>query len=320
MKISSVVTALLVAIGVTGCNDHSKSPDVEYLDLNKTELNAIDTLITGVNKDYDWPISASSEDKADSNSKYTTVKFSATKPFTSDTVEGEFSQEIHKIFTYNWQELKKNAAGEYEDIASKPHQINIGVPGLATTQDKLQDLLNSDQLSREDIIKQAVWSHFALPMALGNNQIGAYTSFDALTNEPVVANGNKPLCKYTVNTNQAPRSDFSMRCSIPASISPFNSLTSVTLEQVYNNGQSPQQAAKYYTTSRGTNYEAYHFIQVIEPENAEIPSADILIHPGIGIISIELTNIKLSQSYSIQATQTKWQWFNNNPNILDQDN
>lgn len=187
---------------------------------------------------------------------------------------------------------------------------------MATTKDKLQQLLNSDKLSAEDKIRKAAYLNFTLPIALGASELGAYRSFDALTTEPVVANNNKPLCTY-YEIDQSPRTDYSITCSIPAELSPLNKRTVVSLEQ-----DSKQPV--YYKTSNGETYQAYSFLQTIDAEepssNEATLSSIVLIHPGIGITSIDLQVVDGVNKDGIKTTQTKWEWFNDNPNILDQDN
>ncbi|MEZ9707765.1 hypothetical protein AB4254_03670 [Vibrio breoganii] len=303
----------VVVVGLTACDGESSS-NIKVPKLTPDEVKTLNALASGVNRDYDWKATSSSEDKADLDDSVTAVQFSTVKPFTIDRVDADFSTETHKIFTYEWQTFRLNDDGHFS-TDGKTHKLEVGIPGLATTEDKLKTLLKSDNLNQEDQIRKAVYANFALPMTLGASELGAYRSFDALTTEPVAKNNYKPLCLY-YKPNQSPRTDFSMLCTIPAKLSPFNKLTSISLEQ------QPGGPA-YYKTDAGDTYQAYKFLQVIDVKdstpNDVVLSADVLIHPGIGIISMELPVVNGINENGIKTTQTKWEWFNDNANILEQD-
>ncbi|MEZ9131734.1 hypothetical protein AB4143_12400 [Vibrio breoganii] len=299
----------VVAVGLTACDGESSS-NIKVPKLTPDEVKTLNALASGVNRDYDWKATSSSEDKADLDDSVTAVQFSTVKPFTIDRVDAELPTETHKIFTYEWAiGLDKDG---YLLPGSKTHKLKVGLPGLATTEDKLKELLEQDNLTPEDQIRKAVYTNFALPMALGEPELGGIKSFDELTTELVLEKSDKPLCKY-LKPNQSPRTDFSMSCSIPAKLSPFNEITVISLDQQPG-------GPVYYKTDNGETYQAYKFLQVVEVNGTTLPSADVLIHLGIGIISVQdLSVINGINENGIKTTQTKWEWFNNNANILTQD-
>ncbi|WP_039970931.1 hypothetical protein [Vibrio halioticoli] len=299
-----------VSLGLTACDGGTDS-NIKAPTLKPGEIKAINALASGVNRDYDWKATSSSENKADADDIVSAVKFSMDKPFNIDRVEADFTTETHKIFTYEWHTFEPIGDDKYSK-EDETHTLEVGIPGLATAQGKLKDLLSKENLSQEDQIKKAVYKNFALPMALGANEFGAYRSFNKLTSEPIPDNNGQPLC------SPLPSGDLGMSCTIPAQLSVFNEKTTITLEQQTGEEGKPF----YYKTNSGDVYEAYKFIQIIEvhgTDSDEMFSADVLIHPGIGIISMELPVIKDSNDNGIQTTQTKWEWFNDNPNVLEQD-
>ncbi|GEM80333.1 hypothetical protein [Vibrio superstes] len=318
MNMLKLVPIALLSIGLTACGGESNSTDIKAPKLSKGDIEALNNLQPTVNRDHDWNVTASSEDRADTDDIISAVKFSADKPFNIDRVDADLATETHKIFTYEWQGFKSNDEGR-DTKNGNSHRIEVSVPGLATTQDQLKVLLRKDDLTSEEQIRKAVYANFALPMALGATELGAYRSFDALTNEPVIANNEQPLCKYTKPKQQNLRADFSMSCTIPATLSPFKQLTTVTLDQQIVTGPA------YYKTSNGDTYETLQFLQTVSYYDSDdstfevFTPADVLIHPGIGIVSMDLTIINGLSENGIETTQTKWEWFNDNANILDQD-
>ncbi|MFC0174639.1 hypothetical protein [Vibrio comitans] len=301
----------VVSLGLTAC-DGGTGSNIKAPKLKPEEVKAITSLATasGVNRGHDWRAISSSENKTDADDAAVAVEFNMDKPFNIDRVDGDLSTETHKIFTYEWQTFDPIGDDKYY-TDDETHTLEVGIPGLATAKNKLQKLLSKENLSPEDQIRKAVYENFALPMALGKSELGAYRSFKTLTSVSLPSSG-QPLCSPLSN------GDLGMSCAIPEELSVFNQETTITLRQQSGEESKPF----YYKTNDGDVYEAYKFIQIIEVRGSDSVkrfSSDVLIHPGIGIISMDLPVINGINENGIKTTQTKWEWFNDNPNILEQD-
>ncbi|CAK2061880.1 Lipoprotein [Vibrio crassostreae] len=320
MNVLKLVPIALISIGLTACGGDSSSSDIKAPKLDKSEIDAINALQphvshqTEVNRDANWKVTGASDLNVDSSYENVALHFDTTIPFNIDRAEGYEINETHKIFTYQWQHFQPTDDGQFT-AGGPTHEIEVGVPGLATTKDKLKELLNKSNLTAEEQIRKMVYANFALPIALGTTELASLTTFDSLTTELVVSNQYKPLCRYLLET-QKPRTDYSMVCTLPANLSPFNQVTTVGLDQQTG-------APEFYKTRSGktTNvdpYEAIKFVQSVflDGSDEKITAADVLIHPGIGIISMEPSVINGINEKGILARQTKWEWFHMDSNIL----
>lgn len=297
----------VVAVGLTACgtetttvtSTHSEQPAVKVI------------------RDYGWAkLSSSSDQKETSTPEYIEYKFDTNKRFMFDQ-DGNDGDEIHKEFTYEWQEFLPRTSSihknEYSPAGPK-HTLTVPVEGLITAEDKLKQLLQTGSKDPESQIKQAVYGNLILPMSLTHTSLTGIYSFDRLTKEIVPENRNFPLCSYT--KEQDTRTDFSMSCSIPADLNIYNKYVSVDLEQT-----SSQPV--YYKTNTGHSYQAYEFIQVVSILNDHntfdnLPVATVLIHPGLGIISMDLPTVNGTKENGINVKQSHWIWRNSNDNLLDQ--
>lgn len=166
--------------------------------------------------------------------------------------------------------------------------------------------------SSELELKRAVYAQLVLPMALiqdGSDSLPTMPSYTSLTTEKL--SSGQTLCNYIADQDDMDRTDFSLSCKIPAANNAFGTDIEVELDQT---GRKV-----YFDTTIGNDtYEAYEFDQfVLFDDGSESYKATVLIHPGIGIISIFPHSVGGVKENNVNIDQTQWVWRSKFNDILD---